>query len=89
MVSSHRIQMSKATCTGRPKVTRRNQAPTEETKMNTLSITSTKTMTYDATTSAQSFAIIEKLASVTGTLLQAARKIGSVSTVPALRAAQA
>lgn len=57
--------------------------------MNALSITSTKTMTYDATAAAQSFAIVEKLVSVTGALLQAARKIGSVSTVPALRAAQA
>ena len=57
--------------------------------MNTLSITSTKTMTYDAAAAAQSFAIVEKLVSVTGALLQAARRIGSVSTVPALRAAQA
>ena len=57
--------------------------------MNTLSITSTKTMTYDAAASAQGFAIVEKLVSVTGAILQAARKIGSVSTVPALRAAQA
>lgn len=57
--------------------------------MNTLSITSTSTMTYDAATAVQSFAIVEKLVSFTGTVLQAARKIGSVSTVPALRAAQA
>ena len=57
--------------------------------MNTLSITSTKTMTYDAAAAAQSFAIVEKLVSVTGALLQAARRIGSVSTVPALRAAHA
>lgn len=57
--------------------------------MNTLSITSTKTMTYDAAASAQGFAIVEKLASVTGAVLQAARKIGAVSTIPALRAAQA
>lgn len=57
--------------------------------MNTLSITTTKTMTYDAAESAQGFAIVEKLVSVTGAVLQAARKIGSVSTVPALRAARA
>lgn len=57
--------------------------------MNTLSITSTKTMTYDAAASAQGFAIVEKLVSVTGAVLQAARKIGSVSTVTALRAARA
>lgn len=57
--------------------------------MNTLSITSTKTMTYDAAAAVQGFAIVEKLMSFTGTVLQAARKIGSVSTVPALRAAQA
>lgn len=57
--------------------------------MNTLSITSTRTMTYDAAASAQGFAIVEKLASVTGAVLQAARKIGAVSTIPALRAAQA
>ena len=57
--------------------------------MNTLSITSAKTMSYDADASAQAFAIVEKLVSFTGTVLQAARKIGSVSTVPALRAAQA
>lgn len=57
--------------------------------MNTLSITSTKTMTYDDAASAQGFAIVERLVSVTGAILQAARKIGSVSTVPALRAAQA
>ena len=54
--------------------------------MNTLSITSTKTMTYDAVASAHGF---ERLVSVTGAILQAARKVGSVSTVPALRAAQA
>ena len=57
--------------------------------MNTLSITSTKTMTYDAVASAHGFAIVEKLVSVTGAILRAARKVGSVSTVPALRAAQA
>ena len=57
--------------------------------MNTLSITSTRTMSYDAAASAQSFAIVEKLAIVTGALLQAARKVGAVSTIPALRAAQA
>ena len=57
--------------------------------MNTLSITSTRTMTYDATAAAHGFAIVEKLISFTGTVLQAARKIGAVSTVPALRAAQA
>jgi hypothetical protein len=57
--------------------------------MNTLSITSTKTMTYDAAAAAQGFAIVEKLVSVTGALLQAARRVGAVSTVPALRAARA
>ena len=57
--------------------------------MNTLSITSTKTMSYDADASVQAFAIVEKLVSFTGAVLQAARKIGAVSTVPALRAAQA
>jgi hypothetical protein len=57
--------------------------------MNTLSIISTKTMAYDAAASVQGFAIVERLVSVTGALLQAARKIGTVSTVPALRAAQA
>lgn len=57
--------------------------------MNTLSITSTRTMTYDAAAAVQGFAIVERLVNFTGALLQAARKIGSVSTVPALRAAQA
>jgi hypothetical protein len=57
--------------------------------MNALSITSTKTMTYDAAMAAQGFAIIEKLASVTGALLQAARRIGSASTTPARRTANA
>ena len=57
--------------------------------MNTLSITSTKTMTYNEEASVQCFAIVEKLVSFTGAVLQAARKIGAVSTVPALRAAQA
>ena len=57
--------------------------------MNTLSITSTKTMSYDVDASVQAFAIVEKLISFTGTVLQAARKIGAVSTVPALRAAHA
>jgi hypothetical protein len=57
--------------------------------MNTLSITSTKTMAYDAAASAQGFAIVEKLVSVTGAILQAARTIGAVSTGPALRAARA
>lgn len=57
--------------------------------MNTLSMTSTQTMTYDATASVEGFAIVEKLVSFTGAVIEAARKIGSVSTVPALRAAQA
>ena len=57
--------------------------------MNTLSITSTSTLTYDAAAAARSFAIVERLASVTGALLQAARKIGSVPAVPVLRAARA
>jgi hypothetical protein len=57
--------------------------------MNTLSITSTKTMTYTEEASVQGFAIVEKLVNFTGAVLQAARKIGAVSTVPALRAAQA
>ncbi len=57
--------------------------------MNTLSITSTKTMSYDADASVQAFAIVERLANFTGTVLRAARRIGAVSTVPALRAAQA
>ena len=56
--------------------------------MNTLSIISTKTPSYDEAASLQAFAVIEKLASFTSAVLQAARKIGSVSTVPALRAAQ-
>jgi hypothetical protein len=58
--------------------------------MNTLSITSTtKTMSYDADASAQAFAIVEKLVSFAGTVLRAARKIGAVSIVRALHAAQA
>ena len=57
--------------------------------MNTLSITSTKTLSYDEAASLQAFAIVEKLASFTGAVLRAARKIGSVSTVPALRATHA
>ncbi|MEO7223690.1 MAG: hypothetical protein ABIY37_14575 [Devosia sp.] len=57
--------------------------------MNILSITSTETMTYDAEAAAKGFAIVEKLVSVTGALLQAARKIGGRSTVPALRARSA
>lgn len=57
--------------------------------MTTLSITSTTTMGYDAEASARSFAIVDKLASVTGALLQAVRKLGSVSTMSARRAAQA
>jgi hypothetical protein len=61
----------------------------EETRMNTLSITSTKTLTYDAASAVQGFAIVEKLVSVTGAILRAAQQIGSVSTVSALRAARA
>ena len=57
--------------------------------MNTLSITSTKTLSYDEAASLRAFAIVEKLANFTGAVLQAARKIGSVSTVPALRATHA
>ena len=38
--------------------------------MNTLSITSTKTMSYDAAASVQGFAIVEKLVSVTGARAQ-------------------
>lgn len=54
--------------------------------MNTLSITSTSTMTYDAEASAQSFAIIEKLVGFTGALIRAARQITAAR--PALRAAR-
>jgi hypothetical protein len=57
--------------------------------MNTLSITSAKTMSYDADASVQAFAIVEKLVSFTGVVLQTACKIGAVSTVLALRAAHA
>jgi hypothetical protein len=57
--------------------------------MNALSITSTKTMTYDAVASAHGFAIVEKLDSFTGAVLQAARKICVVFTSPALRGAHA
>ena len=56
--------------------------------MNTLSITSTKTMSYDEPASVQAFAFVEKLVSVTGALLQAARRLGPTSDVPA-RAARA
>ena len=41
--------------------------------MNTLSITSTRTMTYDAAAAVQGFAIVERLVNFTGALLQAAR----------------
>ena len=57
--------------------------------MNTLSFTSTKTLSYDAATSLRAYAIVEKLASFTAAVLQAARKIRPVSTVPTVRAAQA
>lgn len=58
--------------------------------MNILSITSTKTMSYDADASARAFAIIEKLINFTNTVLKAARKIwSSVSNVPALRTTHA
>jgi hypothetical protein len=57
--------------------------------MNTLSITSTKTMTYDPAASAHGFAIVEKLASLTGALLVAARKLRGPAAVPAPRAARA
>jgi hypothetical protein len=57
--------------------------------MNTLSITSTKTMTYDATAAVQSFAIVEKLVSFTGTVLQSTRKMWSMTAGPALRVAHA
>jgi len=40
--------------------------------MNTLSITSTKTMSYDVDASVQALAIVHKLVSVTGALLMAA-----------------
>ena len=56
--------------------------------MNTLSITSTKTMTYDPAASARSFAIVERLANLTGALLRAARKL-AVPAASARRAAQA
>jgi hypothetical protein len=56
--------------------------------MNTLSITSTKTMTYDPAASAHSFAIVEKLTSLTGALLKAARKLRRPAA-PALSSAQA
>jgi hypothetical protein len=69
--------------------TAQGSAKPEETKMNTLSITSTRTMTYDAAAAAQGFAIVERLSTFTSAVLEAARKIGAVSTVPAFRAAQA
>jgi hypothetical protein len=77
------MRMSISTRTGRP------EAPNEETKMTTLSIITTRTMGYDAPVAVHGFAIVERLASVTGALLQAARRIGAISTVPALRAVQA
>jgi hypothetical protein len=40
--------------------------------MNILSINSTKTMSYDADVSVQALAIVDKLISLTGALLQAA-----------------
>jgi hypothetical protein len=55
--------------------------------MNTFSITSTKTMAYNAAASTQAFAIIEKLVGVTGAILRAARRMGAASTAPVLRAA--
>lgn len=56
--------------------------------MTTLSITSLKSMTYDAEAYARGFAIVEKLASFTGALLRAARNL-RVSAAPAQRAVQA
>jgi len=40
--------------------------------MNTLSITSTRTMSYDVDASVKALAIVHKLVSVTGALLMAA-----------------
>ena len=57
--------------------------------MNTLSITSTKTMAYDATAALQSFAIVEKLVSFTGTVMQSTRKMWCMTAGPALRVAHA
>jgi hypothetical protein len=57
--------------------------------MHTLSITSTKTMTYEADRSVETFAVIEILFAFAGVVFQAARRIGTVSTVPAFRAADA
>ncbi len=57
--------------------------------MNTLSITTIKTMSYDADAAVQSFAIVEKLVSVTGALLKSARRFTAGFGVPAFRAAQA
>ena len=46
--------------------------------MNTLSIFSTKQgITFDADTAVQSFAIIEKIASVTGAVLKTIRDFGN------------
>ena len=57
--------------------------------MTTLSITSIKTMGYDAEAAAHGFAIIERLANVTGALLQATRRLGTAAAAPAARSAQA
>jgi hypothetical protein len=46
-------------------------------------------MTYDPAASAHGFAIVEKLASLTGALLVAARKLRGPAAVPAPRAARA
>ena len=51
--------------------------------MNTLSITSTKTMTYDPVAAAHGFAIVERLATLTGALLKAARKLQMPVHAPA------
>jgi hypothetical protein len=62
----------------------------QETDMNTLMITSrTQGISFDAAEAVAPFAIIEKLAVVTGALLRSVGKMTQGRAVPTLRSARA
>jgi hypothetical protein len=65
-------------------------AKPQETEMNTLMINSrTQGISFNASEAVAPFAIVEKIATVTGALLKSVGKVAQGRPVPAFRAAQA
>ena len=56
--------------------------------MTTLQIITADTLTYNAEASANAFAMVERIASLVGSLLRAVRNAGSAGSAQPLRATQ-